>query len=80
MKLLMIRLRVMTSAERQAAAAADDDEFIEYFFGFFLGIKYEDKIHQNQINKYLISPTQTELQIDTNLHQREFSSECSNVS
>lgn len=80
MKLLMIRLRVMTSAERQAAAAADDDEFIEYFLGFFLGIKYEDKIHQNQINKYLISPTQTELQIDTNLHQRELSSECSNVS
>lgn len=70
----------MTSAERQAAAAADDDEFIEYFLGFFLGIKYGDKIHQNQINKYLISPTQTELQIDTNLHQREFSSECSNVS
>lgn len=70
----------MTSAERQAAAAADDDEFIEYFFGFFWGIKYEDKVHQNQINKYLISPTQTELQIDTNLHRREFSSEYSNVS
>lgn len=40
MKLLMIRLRVMISAERHAAAAGDDDgddddEFIEYFWGDF---------------------------------------------
>lgn len=54
------------------------------FIFIFFGIKYEDKIHQNQMNKYLISPTQTELQNDTNFsayfHQRDFSSECSSVS